>query len=392
MRLWKYLSVVPLLSGILLYSVHAQKQSSPGQGGTTFAFWYDPWKPDATLKKLPSASVVIGVPPNAVSEIHKSGRRALQYITYYQSRFTTAFLNDRNDLANVGFQVDRQNLKSAFGGQDNYVLCPNSVELKARVLRFLDGSLKQGFDGYFVDNTFQQPATYQVCTAAHQHSNPNAQGGRAYVDLLAAVREKMKQQNPSAMLVTNPGSPFWADQIASGQPSLWDVSDYILWESYGYSSLAGPSHDRWKQTIDQSTTYAANPDKARKILALSYPRNIPEARFSFAVARIFGFEWTANLGDRDQNTGKDGGHFGTFLNDVPFDIGEPVGSPPDTSDPLLHRRFTNGEIFANDGSATQRIPVAPGTIIYVGGAPAEKPISGQLELAPMTAAIVLKKR
>ena len=40
------------------------------------------------LKKVAPANVInIGVPPSAVPEIHKSGRRALQYVTYYQKVF-----------------------------------------------------------------------------------------------------------------------------------------------------------------------------------------------------------------------------------------------------------------------------------------------------------------
>ena len=112
-----------------------------------FEFWYDPWKPDATLKKVEAANIIIGVPPSAVPEIHKSGRRALQYVTYYQSLLNRAFLKDREDLATVGFQVNGEYEKSAFGGVDNYVLCPSSAELQSRVLRFLDTSLQQGFDG-----------------------------------------------------------------------------------------------------------------------------------------------------------------------------------------------------------------------------------------------------
>jgi hypothetical protein len=387
----KYLLLALLLTVLPPLSTQAEKENSSGPAVKTFAFWYDPWQPDVTLKKLGRAGVLIGVPPRAVAEIHKSGRRALQYLTYYQSQFSTAFLNDRNDLLHVAFQVNGVFEKSAFGGKDNYVLCPNSVELKARALRYLDSTIKQGFDGYFVDNTFLQPAAHQICTANHQHVSANVQGGRAYVDLLTEVREKIKRQSPFAIIVSNPGDPSWASDIASGQPSLWDVSDYVVWESYGYSSYNGQRHDRWKRTLELSFKYSMVPDKARKILALSYPRNIIEARFAFAVARIFGFQWTANLGDRDENTDKEEGHSGAFLNDIPFDTGEPLGRPPDHSTLLLHRRFTNGEIFANAGTVSQPISVPPRFIIYMGASPPQKTTSEQLVLQPMAAAIVLRE-
>jgi hypothetical protein len=390
MSLRKYLFIPLLAAGSLAFCVQARPVNPASAGQDIFAFWYDSWQPDITLKKTQAANVIIGVPPSSVPEIHKSGRRALQYITYYQSHFKTAFLIDRDDLANVGFQVNGEFEKSAFGGDDNYVLCPNSVELRTRVLRYLDGSLKQGFDGYFLDNTFLDPPAHKTCAAAHPHIESGVQGGRAYVDLLAAVRGKLKQQNPSAILVSNPGSPRSADQISSGKPALWDVSDYVLWESYGYSSYRGPRHNRWKSTIADSFTYSAMPEKAAKLLVLSFPENLTEARFSFAVARIFGFKWTANLGDKDQNTDKEGGHFGSFLKDVPFDLGEPLGALPDKSNPLLHRMFQHGEVFANTGTAPQPISLPKSSRVYAGDRTIEATAPRTLSLEPNTAAIVIR--
>ncbi|HEY1939985.1 MAG TPA: hypothetical protein VGJ33_18805 [Candidatus Angelobacter sp.] len=384
--------MLQLVAGVVLCLCPAEFfAQSPGTS-TSFSFWYEEWQSGVTISKLQAANVIIGAPSSAVPEIHKNGKHALQYVTYYQSHYKSAFLKDSSDLADVGFQVNGQVEKSVFGGQDNYVLCPNSVELKARVLRYLEGSLKQGFDGYFVDNTFLDPPAHLACGAAHPHIKSGALGGRAYLDLIAAVHQKMKQQNPSAILITNPGAPGWSDKLAAGSPSLWDVSDYVLWESYGYSSEAGPNHDRWKQTIEQSFIYAAQPDKARRILALSYPRSIAEARFAFAVARIFGFPCSANLGEKQQGKDEKGGHFGIFTNDLPADLGAALGSLPDRSSPLLHRSFTNGEIFANSGTTTEHIRVHAGATILLGGVPIKGSASPELELPPMTAAVVLARR
>jgi hypothetical protein len=390
MRLWNYVSLAALLGGVLLYSVQAQERSSPAPAGTTFAFWYDTWQPDNTLKKLQPANVILGVPPSAIPEIHKSGKRALQYVTYYQSRFGTAFLKDRDDLSNVGFMSASGIAKSAFGGQDNYVLCPDSVELKGRVLRYVDGSLKQGFDGYFVDNTFFDPPAHEACSAAHQHVKPGIQGGRAYVDLLAAVREKLKQQNPSAILVSNPGSLAWADRITSGTPSLWDVSDYVVWESYGYTSLLGPKHDAWKAAVDISFNFAASPEKARKILALSYPRNIAESRFAFAVAKVFGFQWTGNLGEKQQDKNEEGGHFGAFFDEIPLTIGEATSPLSDRANPVLHRLFARGEIFANTSTTAQSISISRSGTLFLSGEPGRKAPS-RLVLPGMSSAIVVRE-
>jgi hypothetical protein len=390
MALRKYLFIFLLVAGSLAFCIHARPVNPPSTGQDTFAFWYDPWQPDATLKKVGAANVMIGVPPSAIPEIHKSGRRALQYVTYYQSVLNHPFLKDRQDLPNVGFQVKGEFEKSAFGHDDNYVLCPNSVELKSRVLRFLDTSLQQGFDGYFVDNTFLDPPAHQVCSAGHRHIKENVPGGRAYLDLLAAVRAKLKAQNPAALLISNPGNPRSAEEMAPGNPTLWDLSDLVLWESYGYSASRGAKHDRWNSTIQESLSYAAIPEKSAKLLVLSYPENLAQARFSFAVARIFGFKWTANLGDSLQDTAKEGGEFGVFLSDVPFDLGEPLGVLPDKNNPLLHRMFQHGEVFANTGTAPQSISLPKSSRVYVGDRTIEENAPRTLSLEPMMAAIVIR--
>ena len=101
---------------------------------------------------------------------------------------------------------------------------------------------------------------------------------------------------------------------------------------------------------------------------LSYPENLTEARFSFAIAKIFGFKWTANLGDSLQNTGKDGGEFGAFLNDIPFKRGGDAtcGALPDKSQLLLHRTFQHGDVFANTGTSTQSVPLPKSSRVYIG--------------------------
>jgi hypothetical protein len=390
MSLRKYLVVPLVVAGNLAFCIQAKPVNPPSTGQETFAFWYDVWQPGVTLKKVEAANVIIGVPPSAVPEVHKSGRRALQGVTYYQSVFNQPFLKDRQDLPNVGFQANGEFEKSAFGKENNYVLCPNSVELKSRVLRSLDTSLQQGFDGYFVDNTFLDPAAHQVCSAGHQHSKENVLGGRAYLDLLAAVRTRLKAQNPAALLISNPGNPRWAEAMADGNPSLWDLADLVLWESYGYTSNRGPRHDSWKSAIEHSFSYAAMPEKSAKLLVLSYPENLIQARFSYAVARIFGFKWTANLGDSFQNTDKEGGEFGAFLREIPFDLGEPLGTLPDKSNPMLHRMFQHGEVFANTGTSPQPISLPKSSRAYVGDRTIEATAPRTLSLEPMTAAIVIR--
>lgn len=386
----KKIPLLMILTATSLIAISSVDQSNNTHlSKDTVAFWYEEWQPGLTLSKLEPANVVIGVPPTAIPEIHKSGRRALQYITYYQARFNTAFLKNRDDLDNVAFRVNGQWVKSAFGGEDNYVLCPNSVELESRVLQFVDKSLQSGFDGYFIDNTFLEPAAHQQCTAQHKHLRRGLTAGEAYVDLVNAVQKRFKSANPAALLIINPGNPATLESIAPTAGSLWDVCDYVLWESYGYSSHRGAQHDRWDSTVQGSIAISHDPLKAAKILALSYPTDLAEARFSFATASVFGFSWSANLGERDEKSSRDGGRFGAFLNEIPFNLGKPVGPVPQRPERLLHRTFSNGEVFVNLGSNPQHISVAIRGVIFLGGQRAQKITSASFELPAMTSAIIL---
>ncbi len=384
-----YTAVLLLLITGVSFCVHAQSQPR-SSAGPNFAFWYEDWIPGTTINKLQPANILIGVPPSAVPEIHKSGRRALQYVTYYQARLNTALLTGTDDLPNVGFQLNGEFVKSRFGGTNNYVLCPNGVELKARVMRLLDTSLQQGYDGYFLDNTYLDPAAHGICSAKHQHISPGVTGGSSYVSLVAAVREKLKASSPAAILIINPGNPASLASIAPEAKSLWDLPDYVLWESFGYSSVRGAHHDDWKHTL--SIAYSLSAAQRSKIIALSFPEDVAEARFSFAVARIFGLKWTANLGERQQGKNEEGGHFGVFLNQIPFDLGDPVSPIPDKTSQLLHRTFANGEIFVNAGPESVRASIAEGATIYAGDNAPGKSASPQLSLPSMTAVIVLKQR
>jgi hypothetical protein len=372
----------------MLSSARRTTTAQSHAAGDKFAFWYESWKPDVTLKKLQPADVVVGAPASAIPEIHKGGKRVLQYVTYYQSHIPGPFLTDINDIPNVAFRLKGAFLTSVFG-KDRYVLCPNSVQLRDRVLSYVDESLKQGYDGYFIDNTFIDPAAHAICDATHEHISRDITGGSSYVQLVAAVRQKLKVAKPDALLIVNPGSPGSLASIAPQGSSLWDLSDYVLWESYGYTSIAGPKHDDWKHTIDQSFAFAAAPDKARKILALSYPRNVEEARFAFAVAQIFGFKWTCNLGENQQDKNEDGGHYGAFLNDVPFDLGEPLGKLPVKDVHLSHREFSHGEIFVNTGDTAQSISI-PRNEVLAGSTNGSGHVK-TMQLAPMSAAILLRK-
>jgi hypothetical protein len=339
---------------------------------------------------LKPADVVIGISPSSIADAHAANKLVLQYQSYYNSTTNTALLKSLSDLSDVGFQIDHQPVHSQFPIPPNlYVLCPSSKLLHRRVERYVQEATTLGYDGIFVDHTFFDPPAHSVCDAAHEHLGGPIPGGIAYVALFSEVRQTLKATNAAAILIVNPGSdPDWTDQIAPVTPSLWDLADHVLWESYGYTSARGIQHDAWDETIKKSYRYVtATPAKAIKLLCLSYPGSVAEARYAFAVARFFGFEWTANVGEDQQNTVQNGGHFGAFLDDIPFALGQPLGALPPSS-PVLRRAFEHGEVFINTSTVAQDVHVPAGKL-FLGATTGQMTAPTNITLQPKAAAIVI---
>jgi hypothetical protein len=348
-----------------------------GTATPTFAFWYSPWDPTVTPAAIKPADVVIGIDASKVATAHALGKRVMQYQTYYQSQPNSPLLSSTADLANVGFEINHQFVINIFGfPADSYVLCPNSVLLHQRVQQYVQQSLTSGYDGLFVDNTFFDPPAHLVCDGTHAHLDPSAEGGRAYLTLMSEVRQMIKARNPKAILMTNPGNPFWLDHIATGSPTLWDLSDYVLWEGWGYTAEA--QHDRWADYIPATNEMiTAHPERIQQLVMLSYVKSVTEARFAFAAARFFGFNWTGNINNS----------FGNYLNSIPFGLGEPV-EPLPPQDPILHRRFEHGEVFVNMSASPQSVTVPAGAL-YLGETNQTLSAPTVIDLQPRIAAIVL---
>jgi hypothetical protein len=351
------------------------------------AFWYEDWQ-ENILAKLRPANLIIGVQPSAVGQIHGAGSRALNYVTFYQAVFGTDFLKDAADLSNVGFHTKDGYLPSAFGKKDNYVLCSNSIELRRRISAYVRRTIgDQKYDGLFVDNLYLAPASVMVCDASHPHVKPAANGAEAYIDLLREVYQGVKKINRNAIIITNSGSPRYANELRSGTKTVRDFSDYMVWESYGYSSHLGAAHDRWTSTIAQSFA----PDTTLhtgKIIALSYPRNLAEAIYSYAISQIFGFGYAANLGEQDYMKDREGGHFGIFLSQLPADLGRSKSSPPqDRQNAVLTRDFSHAKVVANTGSTSYSLKTQRSVILYDGNGSKQVPAGTQIVIPPSNAVV-----
>lgn len=381
-RLVSHIVLSLILAGILAAPIMLAGQTATPQ----FSFWYEPWRNGTAFEKLGRPKIIIGLSPSDVPNVHSLGSRALPYVTFYQGRFGGPFLKDQADLANVGFWDGQAYLPSIFGGKDNYVLCDNSKLMHDRVLAYVNKMLTEShFDGFFVDNTYVPPAARQVCQSKnHPHVTPGARGDDAFLELLSEFRALVKKTSPSAVIVTNPGGPTVADRLGTGKLNLWDLSDYVVWESYGYSLYRDQRHDDWKQALAMSFTLPSA--KRHKILALSYPLNTGEALYAYAIAKIFDMEWTANVGESQTE-----GHFGAFTGKVPYDLGDPVGEMQGTlTSNTISRKFAHGEAVANISTAPVKITVPAGYRLYLGDNVSQTPKATDTSIAPHTAAIYTK--
>ncbi len=345
------------------------------------AFWYEPLAQGPALSRLAGSQVVVGVSPDGVSAVHSINARALAYVTYYQSSAPGQYISSTADLPAVGF-LDNGQFAPSMLDPGWYVLCPNSVELRHRVAVQLNSLLNQGYDGLFVDNTFLAPPAGMACQANHAHVTPGQRGDDSFLHLLGEVRAALEPSVARAVLISNPGNPVWADQLGTGQTTLWDLSDFVLWESYGFSSDLN-QHDNWQNTLAESWKYAADPARATKIIALSYPTNMHEALFSFALARMFGFRWAANLGVSGGS-----GHYGEFTSSMPFSVGVPQGSLY-KSGRVLARRFSNGIAYANTGLSPVSIAIPDGGQLITDTGLQSVAGNYTLLLAPSQAAILV---
>jgi hypothetical protein len=378
------LGILIVLTSLPLAFGQSASNDDPS-GKLIFAFWYAPWTAD-TWQKLQPANVFVGVPPNAVADIHQHGGKALRYVTYYQNLIGRDFLKDKADLDNVGFHTPAGYLLSAFKRPDNYVLCPNSVELRKRIAASLDQILgTQGYDGLFVDNAYIAPASQLVCDAKHAHVKAGEKGGPAYIDLMEEVDAIVRKQKPSSVIVMNAGNPALADEVRNGNKTLWDVSDFVVWESFAYTSMAGTKHDNWSNSVAVSDTLTQH---AGKVLSLAYPRNVTEAVNSYAFAKIMGYHYAANLGEDQKGMDVEGGHYGIFLNSLPLDLGQPTSSISRQSG-LAFRDFEHGQAVANFGTKTVSQRAPRDATLYLGDEKKQIKKNGQFKLPPNQGAILI---
>jgi hypothetical protein len=381
-------------AGLLVLVFVGATQFAAAQGNANFQFWYEKWNANESIKKLPASNILVGLQPAGLKEVHAAGKKALQYVTYYQAQPGSVAMPTLADLPSVGFQLNGTYLPSRFGGKDKYALCDNAKAMRERAIKEMtDIIVNQGYDGLFVDNTSLDPTNHAVCQASHAHVGPSMRGDDAFLALLAEVRDKLHQLKPDAVIMTNPFDANNADGQGTGGRSLWDLSDYVLWEAFGWTAVyQQPAHSNYSRTfLQQALRTADNPSKAPKVVALSYPTSLQEAIFSYALAKILGFHWTANTGDHQVGVAANGGFWGNFINQVPLELGAPNGGRDGSLDnPVFHRRFQRGEAFANASQKPVSVSVPAGVTLYTGAQAQSISAPTKINLAPGNGAVWIR--
>ena len=345
-----------------------------------FAFWYEAWDSSTTPDKLQAADVIIGI----LAQPTTTKSQSLAYVTYYQDRMGGDFINTADEIPLVTLQQNGVVQPSAFTSENPGwdVLCDNSLEMRRKAFDQLTRLINRGYEGLFVDNAADKNLT---CTAPHAHLHVGERSDDSYLVLLRDIRSQLNQLSTTSLLIANAGNITTADSLGTGANTgaMWTVADFVLWESYGYTSYQDSQHDQLAATIAKSLTYAADATKAAKTLALSYPRTQQEALLSFALARMFGFAWTANLGVNGL-----AGHWGVFAPSMPWTVGAPRGNLY-LQGALVAREFSNGVVFANTGATAVAINIPQsGTFVTASGkssATADMTVS----VEPKSAAVLL---
>jgi hypothetical protein len=140
--------------------------------------------------------------------------------------------------------------------------------------------------------------------------------------------------------------------------------------------------------LPAALAYAKRRSKAARIIALSYPKSASEALYSFAIATMYRFVWTANLGEQG---GESGGHFGIFLDRLPRGLGLAISSLHGSLDrPPLSRTFQHGGIFVNPGAAAVDVHIPAGVDLWSGRSMRHVDAAFHLSLPARAAAVFVQ--
>ena len=259
------------------------------------------------------------------------GFRAITYVGTLD-----ALTDARKDDPNAKMQINPDNANGLLVDQkgrfvntlmdgtyrlDRMLICANSTTYVRKMLEFMEGLLKLGTDGFFMDNvmernvechgeglrigfskayntivsealpvTFKDPKIGDV--PIHKHLYPGQSQSYALRQLLLAIRHLAKSHGADKVMIINGGLEFA------------DCADGTMIESYICSWAWKGRRQTWQQSKELARKYAPYIKSGGAVIALSYLGETQttvkdDAFFCYAAARLSDFIWSdyRTLGD-----------------------------------------------------------------------------------------------
>jgi hypothetical protein len=177
-----------------------------------------------------------------------------------------------------------------------YTTCPNSAELRRRVLARVDAALRDGAGGFFIDNGyFDDLGARTACeSTTHAHVYGELTGAASFLGLLTELVAHAKRHDARAVVLVNEGVP---DETRFYGASIDDLADGIVWESYLFTTYV--PRERHASQWDEVYRASVERERAqprRRTYVLSYPWDRDEAFFAFATAKLCALPFAASLG------------------------------------------------------------------------------------------------
>ncbi len=339
------------------------------------------WGP-GNLSRVQGIPLLINVQQKDwADDAHAHGFRAITYVGTLD-----ALTDARNDDPNAKMQVNPDNANGLLIDQkgrfvntlmdgtyrlDRMLICANSTTYVHKMLEFMEGLLKLGTDGFFMDNvmertiechgeglrvgyskayrtvvsealpvTFKDPKIGDV--PIHEHLYPGQSQSYALRQMLVAIRRLAKSHGTDKVMIINGGLEFS------------DCADGTMIESYICSWAWKGRRQAWPQLKEVARKYAPYIKSGGAVIALSYLGETQstvkdDAFFCYAAARLSDFIWSdyRTLGDDPATV-----LYRTHL-------GPPWTALRPAAEGVEYRWFRNGLIVINgtDQSAAINVPL-----------------------------------
>jgi hypothetical protein len=170
--------------------------------------------------------------------------------------------------------------------------CCNAPGIAEGYVRGVKALMDLGADGIFVDNVHPSTTCYGVerGLAGHQHLFADKNNAAMYRVALAEVYRAVKSYGDDKVVILN------------GVAEYKDLADAMMWESYIGKHWSRQRDPDWKGVLSGAAAWAGYLRSGKAVAGLTYLwgitpyGEIDDAHYSYACAKLSGFNWTASSG------------------------------------------------------------------------------------------------